>query len=201
MNRPIYPRRRLNDLLENVSENRQEIFTAIYRLAARQAASIRFRNPQDRQDAISEAAIYAINKIDRYNPQRRSAVTYFGRILSRRLFYWLRAQEKHWAVHDLADNVQRQNESLFDAGGQEPPRLPHKPRTNFRIVAENEREKVRRLLDLALREAQAVVENTTDEQEMQRGQIAVGILQQIRKRLLGRFNRVTSDHENSARAA
>ena len=50
-------------------------------------------------------------------------------------------------------------------------------------------------------EAQAAVENTTDEQEMQRGQIAVGILQQIRKRLLGRFNRVTSDHENSARAA
>ena len=91
MNHPICPRRRLNELLENVSENRQEIFTAIYRLAARQAASIRFRNPQDRQDAISEAAIFAINKIDRYNPQRRSAITYFGRLLSRRLFYWLRA--------------------------------------------------------------------------------------------------------------
>ncbi|HMD54959.1 MAG TPA: hypothetical protein VKJ65_10455 [Phycisphaerae bacterium] len=201
MNRPVYPRRSLNELLENISENRQEIFTAIYRLAARQAASIVFRNPQDRHDASSEAAIYAINKIDRYNPQRRSAFTYFGRLLSRRLFYWLRTQEKHWAVHDLAENEQHQSESLFDSGGKELPRLPHKPRTNYRILAEDEREKVRRLLDLALHEAQAVVENTTDEQEMQRGQIAVGILQQIRKRLLGRFNRVTSDHENSAKAA
>ncbi len=195
---PAGRHRRLNELLLDIPGNWQEIFLAMRELAVCRAASVRFRYGQDRQDAISEAVIYAMKQIAHYDPARRAAAAYFGRLLRRAMLHWLAEQKRRQHARDLPDSEENRGVSQLDHPlRNRMPGLPARTQNDFRLQSPEDRRRVRDLIDDVLENALRVVEDNPGAPVAEQAGVAVGVLQQIRKRLLGRYNRICADHRNS----
>ena len=192
---PAGRHRKLNDLLRDIPANRHQIFLALYELALCRSASLRFQRRQDREDAISEAVVHAMTHLHSYQPERRAAVAYFGRVVRRAMRRWLR-HENRYAHHHDAVRERRADASLLDQG-VDVPRRRRRPASKELPPLHDplDRRRATTVLDGALEAALATQENKPGEPIAEKAAVAVGVLQQIRKRLLGRYNRICSDHE------
>ncbi len=195
MSRPMGLHRTLNTLLASPEGKWHEIFLAMHELAICVSSRVNFKKHQDRQDAISEAVIYGMEQLKHYDPTRCSAVTYFGRVLVRHMLAGMADAHRNEHQHDVAFNDESSH-SLLDSSSAHrmPGRTAARPSGQYRLTHPEEINKVRGLLDTSLARSLEALENSAQAAEKDQARICLMLLQQIRKLLLGRFNRIASDH-------
>ena len=197
---PLPPTRlSLNDLLFDIHGNWQEIFLAMSSLAERVAGAVKFANLHDQQDAVGDAVCHAMERLNRYHPDRRSAEAYFHRILKRFLTKW--ASRRPRELHDLpgeegGDGLQV---SLLDAPTRPLERRHFSAYKRFdsRLTGTADIQRAKRLIDRSLARAMqtaAELPATALPEDRAGTSIAIDILQEMRKELLGRYSRITADH-------
>ena len=194
----------LNQLLKDIPANREQIFLAMRELAMCKARRIHIKNWQDKEDVISESVLHVMGRLDKYNPDRRAACAYFGLMLRRKMLALLQEMQGHKTIHDQIppSNDPSQNHkdcSILDrAPHRRLPRLSGWCRRDAQVRGAEDRERVKSVLDEALANACRVAADAAEGEEMERTELAIGILQHVRKALLGRFNRVEADHQREA---
>ena len=197
---PLPPTRlSLNDLLFDIHGNWQEIFLAMRSVAERVAGAVKFANVHDRQDAIGDAVCHAMERLNRYHPDRRSAEAYFHRILKRFLTKW--AARRPRELHDLPgeDGNDDLQASLLDAPKRplERRHFSEYQRFDSRLTDVADIQRARRLIDRSLARALHVMAElpaTAAREDRVRANSAIDVLQEMRKELLGRYSRITADH-------
>jgi DNA-directed RNA polymerase specialized sigma24 family protein len=198
MSDTIALRLELNHLLKDIPGNREQIFLAMHDLAKCKVRRIHFRNPQDAEDAVGEAVLYAMGRLHKYNPGRHAACAYFGLMLSRHMLRLVRKAQDEAMVHDGASS-RRYDHSVLDAAPAR--RLPRGTAGRWRdsqVRDAQERHRVKAVLDEALEAACDVLDSSAPGEEIQRAELTIGLLQHVRKALLGRFNRIQADQQRQA---
>ncbi len=189
----------LNDLLFDIQGNWQAIFLAMRRVAERVAGTVKLGNLHDRQDAIGDAVCHAMERLNRYHPDRRCADAYFCRILKRFLTKW--ASRRPRELHDLPNDEDNFNPaiSLLDAPSRplERRHFSEYQRFDSRLTGVADIHRAKRLIDRSLARATQLVAEmsaTASREDQARANSAIDVLQEMRKELLGRYSRITADH-------
>ncbi len=198
MSDTIALRLELNQLLKDIPANREKIFLAMHDLAMCKVRRIHFLNPQDAEDVVAETVLYAMGRLHKYNPGRHAACAYFGLMLSRHMLRLVRKAQQEAMVHD--GPLSRQHDhSVFDTAPAR--RLPRGVAGRWResqVRDAQERDRVKDVLDEALAAACQVLDSSAPGEEVQRAELTIGVLQHVRKALLGRFNRIQADQQRDA---
>ncbi len=189
----------LNDLLFDIHGNWQAIFLAMRRLAERVAAAVKLGHQHDRQDAIGDAVCHAMERLNRYHPERRCAEAYFYRILKNYLIKWASRQPRE--LHDLPrdDGHDDRSISLLDTPARplERRHCSEYQRFDSRLTGSADIHRAKRLIDRSLARVTklaAELPTTASREDQARANGAIDVLQEMRKELLGRYSRITADH-------
>ncbi len=181
----------LNSLMHDPAQNHDAIVTILQELATVKAGNLRFRTREDAQDAASEALLLAIRKLHLYRPEQNAACTYFGRLMTRCMLKIIHQNREQRCRHDISGSESEMGGSLLDRGFS-PWGKPLPPRVDCRLQNAADRERAAGVIDDALRGAMGE-RGRGDAALDEKVELAIAILQMIRKRLLGRFNRIISD--------
>jgi|GEM_PF-2146206 DNA-directed RNA polymerase specialized sigma24 family protein len=181
----------LNSLFYHREVHREQIITILQELATLKAGNLQFACSDDARDAISNAMLLAIRKLHCYRPQQNAACTYFGRLMTRDMIKFIRQQKLTRCQHDTPISGDETGASLIDKGTS-PWGKPLPPRVDCRLEGESDRARAASVIDDALRGAMAE-RDLGDADTCDKAELAIAILQMIRKRLLGRFNRMVAD--------
>ncbi|MDA8375951.1 MAG: hypothetical protein M0Z50_02545 [Planctomycetia bacterium] len=187
----------LNELLRDIPANRDRIFLAMRDLALCKARRFHFRNIQDTEDVVSQSVLYVMGRLHRYDPDRHAACAYFGLMLHRYMLRIVRNMKDQYMIHDDITGEPHDDSVLDSAPTQKLPRAMAGRWRNTQIRDTQERNRVKDVLDEALENACALA-NTVDGEEAEHAQLAIGVLQHVRKALLGRFNRIEADQRRDA---
>ncbi len=186
----------LNTLLKDIPANREKIYLAMRDLAICKSKRIHFRNLQDAEDAISESVLYVMGRLHKYNPARHAACAYFGLMLQRRMFSLMRRTNDDDTIHPRASSGRRDYCVLDAAPARRLPRTNSPRWRDVQIHDPLERQRVKQVLDEALENACTVVDSSAPGEDVENAELAIGVLQQVRKALLGRFNRIQADRQH-----
>ena len=186
--------RRLNMLLAAPEGKWHEIFLSIHELAVCVSSRMRFEASQDREDAISSAVIFAMEHLSNYDSRRCSAVAYFARVIQRRMINFLQEKARQPVLQDAIPDDEPETSILDRAVSNRMPGRPDTPDRQYRLTDADAIGKVRRLLDTSLARSLEALESSAEQTEKDQARICLMVLQQIRKLLLGRFNRIAADH-------
>ena len=181
----------LNTLLFHPDTHREQIIIILGELAAVKAGNLHFAGLEDRQDAIGEAILLAMEKLHCYDAKRHAACTYFGRLMTRHMLKFIQRQRSMNCLHDQPVQRTGSNRSILDAGTT-PWGARRVEARDYRLRHAEDRRRAMGAIDRALRGAMDERERG-DEDTHDRAQLAISILQMIRKQLLGRFNRMMAD--------
>ncbi len=184
-----------NALFNDVPANRDAIFIALRELSRRTAGTLNFYTSDDRDDAISDGLIHAVERIDRYRPGRQRAAAYFFCLIRRRMLKFLGGQKS--ALRDLPPvGEESSRNSLFDAKRRplEQIHVSQYQRFETRLEEEPARDRARAVIDRSLRRTMRFMQAADTDLDRMRGQAAMDVLQELRKQLLGRYNRISADH-------
>lgn len=193
----------LNHLLKDIPSNGEKIHLAMRELALCKIKRIHFRNWQDREDVASEAVMYVMGRLHKYNPGRHAACAFFGLMLRRKMLRLLREMKNDEVIHDSradGDTGARQYKdcSILDsAPARRMPRATVPRWRDAQVRDPQDRDRVRNVLDEALENACRFADASAEDPEVERAQLAVGVLQHVRKALLGRFNRIEADYRRA----
>ena len=189
------PRLELNQLLRDIPANRDRIYLAMYDLAVCKAKRIHFKNVQDREDTVSESVMYVMTRLHKYNSQRHAACAYFGRMLHRQMMRSARKIQARYMTHDAASLSRGDSTVLDSAPAQHLPRRTTGRWRDAQVRDKQDRDRVKDVLDEALDKACKFTQAYGVGDHVDGPQLAIGVLQHIRKALLGRFNRIQADHQ------
>ncbi|MGC8560772.1 MAG: hypothetical protein ACP5O1_08845 [Phycisphaerae bacterium] len=181
----------LNSLMHDPDQNRDAIVTILQELATVKAGNLRFRTREDAQDAAGEALLLAIRKLHLYRPQQNAACTYFGRMMTRCMLKILRQNREQFCRHDVSGSETEMGGSLLDRGAS-PWGKPLPPLVDCQLQSSADRKRAAQVIDDALRGAMGE-RGRGDAAMDEKVELTIAILQMIRKRLLGRFNRIITD--------
>ena len=181
----------LNSLMHDPDQNRDAIITILQELATVKAGNLRFRTREDALDATSEALLLAIRKMHLYRPEQNAACTYFGRLMTRCMLKIIQQNREQRCRHDVSGSETEMGGSLLDRGV--PPWVrPLPTKVDCRLQNSADRERAAAVIDDSLRGAMGE-RGRGDTALDEKVDLAIAILQMIRKRLLGRFNRILAD--------
>ncbi|MGC8625626.1 MAG: hypothetical protein ACP5VQ_10245 [Phycisphaerae bacterium] len=187
----------LNELLQDISANRDRIFLAMRDLALCKARRFHFRNFQDTEDVVSQSVLYVIGRLHRYDPNRHAACAYFGLMLHRYMLRIVGKMKDQYMIHDHIIGSQRDHSVWDSAPARRLPRANVGRWRNAQVRDPQDRNRVKDVLDEALENA-CKSANSAAGEEAEHAQLAIGVLQHVRKALLGRFNRIGADHQRDA---
>ena len=188
----------LNHLLRDIPANRDRIYLAMHDLAVCKAKRIHFQNVQDREDTVSEAVMYVMARLHKYNSQRHAACAYFGLMLHRQMMRLARKIQARHMTHDGV-SLTRNDSTVLDCAPAH--RLPRRGSGRWRdaqVRDVRDRDRVKDVLDEALDKACQFADSYGDQDQVDGPQLAIGVLQHVRKALLGRFNRIEVDNQYTA---
>ena len=135
--------------------------------------------------------LLVIRKLHCYRPEQNAACTYFGRVMTRSMLKYIRQQKLQQCKHDTPIEGDQTGASLMDSGVS-PWGKPLPPRIDCRLQHATDRRRAADVIDDALRGAVAQ-RDRGDADTCDKAELAIAILQMLRKRLLGRFNRMLAD--------
>lgn len=184
-----------NALFNDIPAHRDAIFISLRELSRRTAGTLNFFNVDDREDATSDALIHAMERLDRYRPGRQRAAAYFFCLIRRRMLKFLGNQKS--ALRDLPPAGEDGSfNSLFDAKRRPLEQIHVSQYKRFETCLEEEpaRDRARAVIDRSLRRTLRFMQAADTEVDRMRGQAAMDVLQELRKQLLGRYNRICADH-------
>jgi hypothetical protein len=181
----------LNHLFHHLEENRDDIIAILQELAVVKAGNLRFTCADDARDATGAAILLAIRKLHCYRPAQNAACTYFGRLMTRSMLKFIIHQKLQRCKHDTPIAGDETSVSLMDCGVS-PWGRPLPPRVDCRLESAADRRRAADVIDDALRGAVAE-RDRGDADTCENAELAISILQMVRKRLLGRFNRMLAD--------
>jgi hypothetical protein len=193
----------LNQLLKDIPANRAKIFLAMHDLAVCKARRFHFQTVQDREDIVSESVMFVMGRLHKYNSSRHAACAYFGLMLHRQMGRLARKLKDQNMVHDRPGNTRSDGSALDSAPNRRLPRRTAGRWRNTQVRDQQDRDRVKDVLDEALSKACAFADaygNDTDADgsPIDGAQLAIGVLQHVRKALLGRFNRIEMDNQVGA---
>ncbi len=188
----------LNQLLQNIPANRERIYLAMHELAACKASRFHFRNIQDREDIVSESVMYVMNRLHKYNSSRHAACAYFGLMLHRQMIRLAQKINGRHVVHDRAMQDRHDRSVLDSAPARRLPRGVAGRWRDAQVRDAQDRDRVKGVLDEALEKACQFADSYGNHDEVDGPQLAIGVLQHVRKALLGRFNRIEVETESHA---
>ncbi len=193
--------RRLNSLLTAPEGKWHEIFLGMHELAVCVSSRLRFSSNQDCEDAISSAVIFAMEHLNTYDSRRCSAVAYFARVMMRHMIHLLQENGRQPLLHDAILDDEPDSSILDRAVSHRMPGRPATPDRQYRLSDADAIRKVRRLLDTSLARSLEALESSAEQTQKDQARICLMLLQQIRKLLLGRFNRIAADHSRLGEGA
>ncbi len=170
--------------------DRAKICLALREIAGQAAAGFKLQE-SDRQDAISAALILGLKILPKYDPARNRAHAYFFQCMRREIARVRRVESTRRAITqsqlpDARDPLEHRRVALERRAARQAAPRP--------ILADvGSVEIVKKCLDSALSKAHDALGDAEDGPERTRLLDAVDILQQVRKELLGRFNRIAND--------
>ncbi len=191
----------LNHLLRDIPANRDRIYLAMHDLAVCKAKRIHFQNLQDREDTVSGAVMYVMTRLHKYNSQRHAACAYFGLMLHRQMMRSARKIQARYMTHDGVSLSHRGSSVLDSAPAQRLPRRTAGRWRDAQVRNVQDRDRVKDVLDEALDKACKFADSYGDHDPVDGPQLAIGVLQHVRKALLGRFNRIEVDNKRLAAPA
>jgi DNA-directed RNA polymerase specialized sigma24 family protein len=181
----------LNSLMHDPVANREAIAAILQELALVKAGNFHFVSTEDAQDAAGDAVLLALRKLHCYRPEKNAACTYFGRLMTRSILKTLQQHKSQRHQRDQPVDDADMGGSILDRGFS-PWGKPLPPKVDCRLQHCDDRRRAADVIDDALRGALDERErNDADWDE--KVELAIAILQMIRKRLLGRFNRMVTD--------
>ena len=181
----------LNSLMHDPVANREAIAAILQELALVKAGNFHFVSADDLQDAAGEAVLLALRKLHCYRPEKNAACTYFGRLMTRSILKTLQQHQSQRHQRDQPVDETDMGGSILDRGFS-PWGKPLPPRVDCRLQNAADRQRAAGVIDDALRGA--IGERRRGDAALdEKVELAIAILQMIRKRLLGRFNRIISD--------
>ena len=189
----------LNQLLQNIPANREKIYLAMHDLAVCKAKRFHFQNIQDREDIVSESVMYVMNRLHKYNSSRHAACAYFGLMLHRQMIRLAQKINDQYVIHDRANNYRHDNSVLDSAPARRLPRGVAGRWRDAQVRDTQDRDRVKGVLDEALEKACTFADSYGDHDELNGPQLAIGVLQHVRKALLGRFNRIEVDNQSEGK--
>ena len=196
---PDTTRLALNELLFDIHGNWEAIFLAMRAAAERAAGTVKFANLHDRHDAIGDAVCHAMERLNCYRPERRSADAYFHRILKRFLTKWSARRPRELHDQPGEDGSWGTATSLLDAPARPIERRHFSDYQRFesRLTDAADIHRAKRLIDRSLARASrlaAELPAAGSPIDRARANSAIDVLQELRKELLGRYSRIMVDH-------
>ncbi len=186
--------RKLNTLLAAPEGKWHDIFLGMHELAICVSSRIKFKSTQDCEDAISAAVVHAMEQLTSYDANRRCAIAYFGRVMARHMLTGLQEARQTPLLQDAFPNQDAEWSILDRAISHRTPGRAAPAEALYRLTHADDIRKVRNLLDVSLERSLEALENSAIAAEQDQARICLMVLQQIRKLLLGRFNRIVADH-------
>ena len=186
--------RKLNTLLAAPEGKWHDIFLSMHELAICVSSRVKFKSGQDCEDAISAAVVHAMQQLKSYDASRWSATAYFGRVMARHMLAGLQEAGQTALLHDALPDKDPEWSILDQAISHHMPGRPATADARYRLTNADDIQRVRNLLDISLERSLEALENSAMTAEQDQARICLMVLQQIRKLLLGRFNRIVADH-------